>query len=143
MAKDGWSRLREREEARIEEEKKKLHEQMKSIDPSAEIGSATTTDQILIELLSKCEGMMEQITNLYNMWVQGMERTPPVTQRKHLEDLILKIQAAPKPTTNLRFRVGQFHTKYGTYKDKWDRILKDVESGKLIVKRKGASTFKA
>ncbi len=138
MAKDAWSRFREKEEARIEEEKKDLKEQMRSIDPNADLDKATTTDQILIELLNKCEIMMEQITNLYNMWVQGMERTPPVTQRKHLEDLILKIQAAPKPTTNLRFRVGQFHTRYGTYKDKWDRLLKDVEAGKLVVKRRGS-----
>ncbi len=138
MAKDAWSRFREKEEARVEEEKKKMHEQMKQIDPSAEIGASTTTDQILIELLTKCEGMMEQITNLYNMWVQGMERTPPTTQRKHLDNMILKIQAAPKPTTNLKFRVAQFHTKFSTYKDKWDRLLKDVESGKLVVKRRGS-----
>lgn len=138
MAKDAWSRFREKEEARVEEEKKRLHEQMKTIDPNAEIGKATSTDQILIELLTKCEGMMEQITNLYNMWIQGLERTPPATQRKHLEDLILKVQAAPKQTTNIKFRVGQFQTRYSTYKDKWDRILKDVESGKVAVKRRGS-----
>jgi hypothetical protein len=138
MAKDAWSRFREKDEARVEEEKKKMHEEMKKIDPTAEIGASTTTDQILIELLTKCEGMMEQITNLYNMWVQGMERTPPTTQRKHLDNMILKIQAAPKPTTNLKFRVSQFHTKFSTYKDKWDRLLKDVESGKLVVRRRGS-----
>lgn len=137
MAKDGWSRFRQKEEARIEEEKKQLHEQMKSLDPSAEIGNATTTDQILIELLSKCEIMMEQITNLYHMWVQGLERTPPISQRKHLEDLVMKIQTAPRPSTNLKFRVGQFQTRYNIYKDKWDRILKEVETGKLVVKRRG------
>lgn len=138
MAKDAWSRFREKEEARVEEEKKRLHEQMKSIDPSAEIGKATSTDQILVELLTKCEGMMEQITNLYNMWIQGLERTPPVTQRKHLEDLVMKVQTAPKQTTNIKFRVGQFQTRYSTYKDKWDRLLKDVEAGKLVVKRRGS-----
>ncbi len=138
MAKDAWSRFREKDEQRVEEERKTLHEEMKKIDPSAKIGAGDTTDKILIELLTKCEVMMEQITNLYHMWIQGMERTPPVMQRRHLDDLILKIQTAPKPTTNLRFRVAEFHTRHGTFKDKWDRILKDVESGKIVPKRRGS-----
>jgi len=116
-----------------------LHEEMRKIDPNAKVGNGTTTDQVLIELLTKCDMMMEQITNLYGMWIQGMERMPPKTQRSHLEDLILKVQAAPKPTANLRFRVAEFNNKYSTYKDKWERILKDVESGKINVKRKSVS----
>ncbi|MBS1962628.1 MAG: hypothetical protein JST04_10455 [Bdellovibrionales bacterium] len=137
--KDGWARFRERENERVEEERSRLQEEMRKIDPKVKLGETTTTDQVLIELLTKCEVMMEQITNLYGMWIQGLERTPPTVQRKHLEDLILKIQAAPKPTANLRFRVNEFHTKYNTYKDKWDRLLKDVEAGKVVVKRKSVS----
>jgi polyhydroxyalkanoate synthesis regulator protein len=138
MAKDAWSRFREKEEERLEEEKKKLQEQMKSINPDADLGKATSADQILVELLNRCEVMMDQITNLYQMWVQGLERTPPISQRKNLEDLVLKIQAVPRPSTNLKFRVTQFQTKYSTFKDKWDRLLKDVESGKITPKRRGS-----
>jgi hypothetical protein len=137
--KDAWARFREKEENRAEVERKDLQEEMRKIDPNAKLGSATTTDQVLIELLTKCETMMEQITNLYSMWIQGLERVPPKVQRSHLEDLILKIQAAPKPTSNLRFRTAEFHNKYSTYKDKWERILKDIESGKIVVKRKSVS----
>ena len=142
--KDAWAKFREKEEARVEEESKRLQEEMRKINPNAKSGpafgaGATTPDQLLIELLSKCEVMMEQITNLYGMWIQGMERVPPIVQRNHLNDLVLKIQAAAKPTANLRFRVAEFHTKFGTYTDKWDRILKDVESGKIVVKRKSVS----
>ncbi|GEM_PF-1065001 len=141
MAKDknAWARFREKDEQRVQEEQKVLHEEMRKIDPNAKVGNGTTTDQVLIELLTKCDMMMEQITNLYGMWIQGMERMPPKTQRSHLEDLILKVQAAPKPTANLRFRVAEFNNKYSTYKDKWERILKDVESGKINVKRKSVS----
>jgi hypothetical protein len=138
MAKDAWARFREKDEKRVEEERKTLHEEMKKIDPSAKLGAGDTTDKMLIELLTKCEVMMEQITNLYGMWIQGIERTPPINQRRHLEDLILKVQAAPKPSTNLRFRVGEFNTKLNTFRDKWDRILKDVETGKIVPKRRGS-----
>jgi hypothetical protein len=138
MAKDAWSRFREKGEQRDEDERKSLHEEMKKIDPEAKIGASTTSDKILIELVTKCEVIMEQITNLYGMWIQGMERTPPIVQRRHLDDLILKIHAAPKPTTNLKFRIAEFHTRHGTFKDKWDRILKDVESGKIVPKRRGS-----
>lgn len=137
--KDGWSRFREREEKRVEEERKNLHEQMRKIDPEAKIGEKTTADKILIDLIGKCEVLMEQITNLYGMWIQGFERTPPITQRSHLDDLVLKIRSSAQPSANLRFRIAEFNTKYSTYKDKWDRILKDVESGKITVKRKSIS----
>lgn len=137
--KDGWSRFRERDEKRVEEEQKILHEEMRKIDPDAKIGKGTTSDQVLIELIGKCEILLEQITNLYGMWIQGFERTPPITQRSHLEDLVLKIRSASQPSANLRFRVAEFQTKFSTYKDKWERILKDVESGKITVKRKSVS----
>ncbi len=137
--KDAWARFREKDEKRVEEERQTLHEEMRKIDPNAKIGTSTTTDQALIELLSKCEVMMEQITNLYGMWIQGMERAPPNERRRHLDDLILKIQAAAKPSANLRFRTAEFYTKFATYRDKWDRVLKDIESGKITVKRKSVS----
>jgi len=137
--KDAWARFREKEEARVEEERSRLQQEMRKIDPNAKIDDRATTDSVLIDMLTKCEVMMEQITNLYGMWIQGMERMPPNERRRHLDDLILKIQAAPKPTANLRFRVTEFQNKYSTYKDKWERILKDVESGKITVKRKSVS----
>jgi hypothetical protein len=137
--KDAWARFREKDNKRVDEERKALHEEMRKIDPNAKLGHNSTADTVLVEMLQKCEVMMEQITNLYGMWIQGMERAPPIERRRHLDDLILKIQAAPKPTANLRFRVSEFHTKYSTYKDKWDRLLKDIEAGKITVKRKSVS----
>lgn len=137
--KDAWARFREKEERRVEEERERLQDEMRKIDPKARLDQGATTDSVLVDLLTKCETMMEQITNLYGMWIQGLERTPPNVQRRHLDDLILKLQAAPKPTANLRFRVGEFQTKHSTYKDKWDRIVRDVESGKIVVKRKSVS----
>lgn len=136
MAKDAWSRFREKEEQRDEDNRKRMQEDMKKIDPEARVVEGATADKMMIELLTKCEIMMEQISSLYQMWIQGMERTPPINQRKHLEDLLLKIQTAPRPTANLKFRVSQFQTKYSMFKDKWDRLARDVETGKVVVKRR-------
>ncbi len=138
MAKDGWSKFREKEERRDEEERQKIQAEMRKLNPSADFVEGATADKLMIELISKCETLMDQISNLYQMWIQGMERTPPVTQRKHLEDLVLKIQSASKPTANLRFRVAQFQTRYATFRDKWERIARDVETGKIVVRRRGA-----
>jgi hypothetical protein len=137
MAEDAWSRFRKRDEQRAEEERQRLRESMKQINPDAEISEGDTPDRMLVDLLAKCDGMMEQITNLYNMWIQGIEKLPPSTHRRHLEDLIIKIQASPKNTANMKFRISQFLARYGTFKDKWERIAKDVESGKIVVKRRG------
>lgn len=138
MAEDAWSRFRKRDEQRAEEERKALQSTMKELNPEAKISDGDTPEKVMIELLTKCEAMMEQISNLYNMWLQGLEKMPPTTHRRHLDDLILKIQAAPKNTANLKFRVTQFLTRYSTFKDKWERISKDVEAGKLVVKRRGS-----
>ena len=143
--KSGWDRFRDREKEREEEERSKLKKETESVRlPGAAPSSQSPksgnqqqgTDYILVELIQKAESLMEQIQGLYNMYVAGMERTPPVTHRKHLEDIAFKIQNAAKTSAGLKFRAQQFHAKYQTYKDKWDRLMKDIESGKVIIKRK-------
>lgn len=93
--------------------------------------------QNLDEWLSKADTLIEQIQNLYQLYLNGMERLPPLTHRKQLEDLFShKINLAAKTSASLKFKSQQLLTKYTTYKDKWDRIHKDLESGKLLIKRK-------
>jgi hypothetical protein len=79
--------------------------------------------------------LIEQVNNLYQMYVGGAEKNPPIVQRKRLEELIHKVQMATKSTTTLRFLSSNLNSKFLTFKDKWEKLLKDLESGK--VKRRG------
>lgn len=133
-AKDAWSRFRERDQER-EEENKGTSEIEIGAKPARADGQASGEGPVL-DLISKAEVLVEQVQNLYHMYVSGLERLPPITQRKLLEDISAKILAAPKPTASLSFRAGSFSTKLQTYRDKWDRLMRDVESGKIAIQRK-------
>lgn len=99
-----------------------------TIEPSA--GS-----EKLDELMTRAEPLVEQVNALYNQYVAGIERTPPVERRRQLEQLMTTIMMMHKPTATQRFRAsGVLHT-YQQYKDRWDRVMRDIESGKL--KRRG------
>ena len=132
-SKDAWSRFRERDEERSQENKEKGPD----IGLKGPKGVASqSSDDAVLDMIAKAEVMIEQVQNLYHMYISGLERLPPVTQRKLLEDLLQKIQSAPKPTASLNFRVSAFTAKLQTYREKWDKLMKDVESGKVSIKRK-------
>jgi len=133
--KDAWSRFRERDEQRDEQIKIESDSVLSEAKPGRAAGAASGEAPVL-DLIAKAEVMLEQIQNLYHMYISGLERLPPVTQRKLLEDLAHKILAAPKPTASLSFRANSFTTKIQTYRDKWDKLMRDVESGKIAITRK-------
>jgi hypothetical protein len=134
-SKDAWSRFRERDEQRDEEIKNQIENDLGGVKPGRAPG-ASSGEAPVLDLIAKAEVMLEQIQNLYHMYISGLERLPPVTQRKLLEDIATKILAAPKPTAALSFRANSFTTKIQTYRDKWDKLMRDVESGKISITRK-------
>jgi hypothetical protein len=87
--------------------------------------------QVISALLSDIEPMIEQVNTLYRMFGAGVERLPPVQKRAQLQRLVDQLLAAPKPTPTIRFRVGAVVGKYNTMRDKWDKLMKDIESGKV------------
>lgn len=142
--KSAWERMREREKEREEEERADLSRETRIQMPNGAPATSARSngpsgEPLVIELMARADVMMEQIQNLYNMYLAGLERTPPVTQRKQFDDLIVKVGLAPKPTPALLFRVNQFNAKVHMYREKWDRTLRDVESGKIVVRRKSGS----
>jgi hypothetical protein len=87
--------------------------------------------QVINGLLSDIEPMIEQVNTLYRMFSAGVERLPPTQKRAQLQRLVEQLHAAPKPTPTLRFRVGAVVGKYNTMREKWDRLMKDIEAGKV------------
>lgn len=139
--KSAWDRYNEREE---EAEKERLElVKRRGKTPSKAPGSKAAKAEAeaaaagsIFEMMAQGELLLEQIQNLYQMFVAGMERTPPVTHVKRLDDLMKALNAAGKPTATGKFQHSQFLAKVSMYKDKWDRLKKDIESGKVVVKRK-------
>lgn len=132
---DPWRRLRDREENGDDDMKpisktSKLAQNPSGPMKSAESGSGPPEDKIL-EWMDLATPMIEQLNNLYNQYFSGVERVPPTERRKQLDQLMFSIQNTSKPTTGLQFRSGTLVQQYNTAKDRWDRMLRDLESGKI------------
>jgi hypothetical protein len=84
----------------------------------------------LLELFSRVEPLIEQCNNLYNQYRAGIERRPPIERRQHLDQVMLTLQMMNKPTPAYQFRFATLQTSYTTHRDRWDRLIKDLEAGK-------------
>ena len=85
----------------------------------------------VIELLKRAEPMIEQLNHLYNMFLSGAEKLPPNEKRKQLDQIMAALITMPKPTPALKFRYQGIQSQYQTYSDRWDRLLKNLEGGKI------------
>jgi hypothetical protein len=104
----------------------------------AEIKEKSHGEQIN-ELLSQADPMVDQLNNLYKMFSTGVERLPPTAKRAQLESIIARLAQIPKPNATYAFRVNALTLRVSAMKDKWDRMMRDIESGKIkpLIKRSG------
>ena len=91
-----------------------------------------------LEMLDRVEPSIQSLNNSYNQFIAGAEKLPPIEKRKALDQLMASLTSSPKPTQSLQFRFQTMWTQYRTYADKWDKLMKDLESGKIkrVVERK-------
>ncbi len=82
-------------------------------------------------LMKRAEQLVEQTQNLYQQYFAGIEKFPPRDRRNALEYTMTQLFYLAKTTPNIRFRYGNLLSKFQTHRDRWDRMLKDYESGKL------------
>lgn len=139
---DAWRRYREREEeAEGDEEGLSLKERRTGgAAPVPGPGGKTQPGRVLTSPLDRqieqAQTLIDQVGALMKMYVAGIERLPPIEKRKQLEAIIIQIQNAAKPTNAMQFRAGTLLASYNTHKDKWDRTLRDLETGKIQRQRR-------
>jgi hypothetical protein len=119
-------RLREREDeqdARDNAEKAKNSPHGKS--------NKEVVGEKLDELLLRADPLVEQLNNLYNIYISGAEQIPPTERRKNLDMIMVTLQMMSKPTPGALYKYTAIQAKYDTYRNRWDKLLKDLESGKI------------
>jgi hypothetical protein len=82
------------------------------------------------DLLLRVDPLVDQLNNLYNMYFSGAEQTPPHERRKNIDQIMVTLQMLNKPTAGLLYRYTAAQSKYLSYRDHWDKMMKDLESGK-------------
>lgn len=124
-------RQREREDEREQEERiariQAGVEAPTSKGREAEDASETYSATML---MAQAEPLIEHLNSLYNQLVAGVEKRPPLEKRQQLDAYMTRLNTAVKNSPSLNFKYSNLVSKYQTYRDRWDRMLKDLESGK-------------
>jgi hypothetical protein len=129
---DDWRRRREREEE-SERELESKQARSRGVEHPGRHGIETQSSdpkQKLIELMDRSGPMMEQLNNLYAMYLSGVERRPPIERRQVLDALMQQISGLPRPTPALQFRVQTVLASYTAHKDRWDKLMRERENGR-------------
>ena len=85
----------------------------------------------LLELFARAEPLIDQVNALYGQYIAGVESLPPLERRGQLDQLMLTLQTIHKPTAAYQFRFNSLQASYLSHRDRWDRMCKNLESGKI------------
>jgi hypothetical protein len=126
---------RRKQQRELEDQEVSLSDRRRTIATSGPLKSTSssgdaTIDQLL-EFFLRAEPMIEQVNNLYGQYLAGLEMRPPIERRKQLDQLMNSLQLMNKPTQAYQFRYSTLNASYQAFRDKWDRLCRDLESGKI------------
>jgi len=130
---DAWKRFRDREDEENEKEDTSLAAKRGATGKAdlAHVAKGASSNEKLQQLIDQATPLIEQLNNLYNQFFAGAERTPPIERRKQLDQTMASIMLSSKPTPQIQFRCQTLNQAYISARDRWDRMMKDWESGKL------------
>jgi len=133
MARDGDDATRRRRE-REDEEEAAQQAKKASVGEGGKVGlpgSIGGDSEQLASLIERAEPLIEQLNNLYNQYIVGAEQRPPLERRKQLDQLMMTVQMMGKPTPTMQFRASTLTQRYTVNRERWDKMIKDLESGKI------------
>jgi len=126
MAED--RRRRDRDD---EDEKEEINLYKGAVQRKEGGAASNASSEKFEDLMLRAEPMIEQINSLYNQFLSGMERTPPLERRKTLDQIMDTLAAIGKPTAANQFKYQTMYNQYRSYRDRWDKMMLDLEKGKI------------
>lgn len=136
---DFWSRKRREEEKEEREAEERAEELARKQKAAANAGSAagrvSSSDSSgaisFDELLRRATVTIDQLEHLYRQYAVGVLARPPVEERLRLDAMVTQMTHAGKASTADRFKFSGVLQSYNTHKARWDKLLADIESGKI------------
>ncbi len=99
------------------------------------------------EDLDALEHNIQALKTAYDMYFQGFEKRPPDKLREDTERMVRHFATIQVPNTGLRYRANSLVQRMTSYRQMWDRILRQIEEGtykrdiyRANLKQKYAST---
>lgn len=85
----------------------------------------------LNELLERAEPLIMSVNSSFNQYAAGVEVRPPSERLAQLDQMMNTLMLMAKPTPAYRFRYQNIQATYSTYKKRWEKMMQDLESGKI------------
>jgi hypothetical protein len=89
--------------------------------------------------LDKLEEDIRKIKNKYDQFFSGIQKLPPLHERRLLEVYIHELGKQKMRDNTRRFRYGQLLTRYNQLRELWGRKMREREEGPIDFRRRAAA----
>ena len=89
--------------------------------------------------LDQLEENIRKLKNKYDQFFNGIQKMPPMQERKNVEVLIYEIGKQKMRDNGRRFRYNTLLSRYNQYREMWGRKMREREEGPLDYRRRAAA----
>jgi len=89
--------------------------------------------------LDKLEEDIRRVKSRYDQFFLGIQRVPPMQERRNLEVYIYELGKDKIRDNARRFRFNQLLTRYNQYRELWGRKMREREEGPVDFRRRSAA----
>jgi len=76
------------------------------------------------------EEALRRVTAEYDAFLYGSASRPPVESRRHIEQMIRQLNAAPSDSAADRYRFSTLQGRYSALCERWERLQGEKEAGR-------------
>ncbi len=91
-----------------------------------------TDSERIAQKLNELESEIERLIYEYDQFFLGFQRVEPQARRKRIERMIRDLMDTYIANATLKFRLQNLKQRYATYREKWDRFLRQMEEGTFV-----------
>lgn len=105
------------------------------LTPNFFYNSGMALESALKKDVDKANRDLDALHRMYNVYFSGAEEDPPRNERKALEMLVAKIksQIAMASNSGDKFQANTFISRYQSTAARWDKTLRGIESGTIVL----------
>ncbi len=86
-------------------------------------------NKALTARLNLLDSSIDKLRVVYEQFFLGLERFEPVQLRKNIQLELRLLKENPPNNTALKFLLARMETKFRTYEQYWNRVLREIEDG--------------
>jgi hypothetical protein len=89
--------------------------------------------------MDKLEEIIRVVKNKYDQFFAGIQKMPPMTERRAVENYIHEMNKQKMRDNTRRFRFNTLTSRFNQYRELWGRKMREREEGPIDFKRRQAA----